>query len=401
MCTLGAEALNGLTSDVVAWLTNEGRRISDRTAFVEALAERLNAAGAGITRMTTGVPLLHPLVYSSSYLWEIGKPAFERLFMESPEGHVDYQVSPFRTVYESGESVRRRLDGPEDFFDFPILKDLKTEGITDYVVLPLPFADGSTKAASFATDRDGGFEDSSLALFHAIAPTLALVVEVQALRRTAETLLNTYLGRQTGRRVLNGQVRRGDGDDIHAVIWFCDLRGSTPLADALGRRAFLDLLNLFLECIAGAVLDHGGEVLRFIGDAGLAIFPIPDSDGESGAAEACANAISAAKEAMVRIAAVNEGQRAAGRPEIAYGIGLHLGDVMYGNIGAPERLEFTVIGAAVNEAARIEGLTKDLGVSVVASESVARRHEAAWESLGRHLLRGVAEAQEVFTLRDA
>ena len=276
MCTLGAEALNGLTSDVVAWLTNEGRRISDRTAFVEALAERLNAAGAGITRMTTGVPLLHPLVYSSSYLWEIGKPAFERLFMESPEGHVDYQVSPFRTVYESGESVRRRLDGPEDFFDFPILKDLKTEGITDYVVLPLPFADGSTKAASFATDRDGGFEDSSLALFHAIAPTLALVVEVQALRRTAETLLNTYLGRQTGRRVLNGQVRRGDGDDIHAVIWFCDLRGSTPLADALGRRAFLDLLNLFLECIAGAVLVHGGEVLRFIGDAGLAIFPIPD-----------------------------------------------------------------------------------------------------------------------------
>ena len=395
------ETMSGSSTDVIAWLTDEGRRIGDRTAFVEALAGRLNAAGAGITRMTTGVPLLHPLVYSSSYLWEIDKPAVERLFMEAPNSSAVYQASPIRVVYEGGGPVRRRLDGPEDAFDFPILKELKDQGLTDYVVLPLPFADGSTKAASFATDRAGGFDDAALALFDAIAPTLALVIEIQALRRTAETLLDTYLGRQTGRRVLDGQVRRGDGDDIHAVIWFCDLRGSTPLADALGRRAFLDLLNRFLECMAGAVLDHGGEVLRFIGDAGLAIFPIPEDSGDAGAAEACARAVTAARDAMARVVAVNEDQRTAGRPEIAYGIGLHLGDVMYGNIGAPERLEFTVIGAAANEAARIEGLTKDLGVSFVASEAVARRHEAAWESLGHHPLRGVAEALEIFTLRDA
>jgi len=223
-----------------------------------------------------------------------------------------------------------------------------------------------------------------------VGTALARIAEIYAHMRKAHNVLDAYLGRQAGEKVLAGQIRRGDGQDIHAVIWFCDLRDSTPLADSMSRQDFLRLLNDYFECVLGPVMERGGEVLRFIGDAALAIFPI----GTQPVGEACAQAVAAAKEAISRMQKLNQGRAVA----LRFGIGLHLGDVMYGNIGTPSRIEFTVIGAAANEAARIESLCKVLKVPLIASEKVVKHlSRGEWKSLGRHALRGVGNEMELFT----
>jgi adenylate cyclase len=207
--------------------------------------------------------------------------------------------------------------------------------------------------------------------------------------RKAQNILDAYLGPNAGAKVLAGQIKRGDAQDIDAVIWFCDLRDSTPLADSMGRREFLALLNEYFECVLGPVLERQGEVLRFIGDAALAIFPV---NGRP--AEACAKALAAAQEAQARMDRLNQNRT----PPLRCGIGLHLGHLTYGNIGTPSRIEFTVVGAAANEAARIEALCKPLDVDLLVSERVARALPAAWRSLGTHTLRGVGDKMELFTL---
>ena len=223
------------------------------------------------------------------------------------------------------------------------------------------------------------------------------------MHRTNATLLHTFLGKHTGELVRRGLVKRSDGERIHAVIWFCDLRGSTPLADSMPAEDFLVLLNKFFDCMAGAVIDHGGEVLRFIGDAVLAIFPTGESERVGGAvchseSEACAAALVAAQDAKHRVETLNADLTTSGQQPIQFGIGVHLGNVMYGNIGVPERLEFTVIGSAANEAARIESLCKTLDQSILLSEEVARHYSGELQSLGYHTLRGVSAEQEIFTL---
>jgi adenylate cyclase len=232
---------------------------------------------------------------------------------------------------------------------------------------------------------------------------LARLLEVHTVRRTARNLLETYLGKHTGERVLCGLVRRGDGEDIHAVIWFCDLRDSTPMADSMPRMAFLSVLNDFFDCMAGAVLDHGGEVLRYIGDAALAIFPTGTSScGVRRAccdtATACHAALEAAQDAQARMKVLNQKRAQSGEPPLRYGLALHMGDVTYGNIGVPERLEFTVIGAAANEAARMEGLCKTLNQPLLISSEFRRCFPGEVVSLGFHTLRGVNAPEEIFTL---
>ena len=382
---------------LVDWIVEAGAGYAKTDAFVDDLCLKIRECGVAISRMTTGIPILHPLVYVSSYLWSYGGTAEERLFKVNPGSNASYQSSPIRSVYETGVPVRRRLNGQADTFDYPILQELKAEGVQDYLVLPMVFSDGSTKALTFATNEPEGFSDGDIALLRHLVPRLALVFEIHTLRRTATTLLSTYLGHQTGQKVLDGKVKRGDGDDVFAVIWFCDLRGSTPLADKIGRREFLDILNRFLECMAGAVLDHGGEVLRFIGDAGLAIFPIADPESTEEMQHVCDRALKAAQDAMARVTKLNAELASEDMQPVDYGIGLHLGEVMYGNIGAPERLEFTVIGAAANEAARVESLTKELGQTFVASKAVQQHVSAEMLSLGKQPLKGVPAPMEVFT----
>jgi adenylate cyclase len=255
--------------------------------------------------------------------------------------------------------------------------------------MPFRFADGQLNVMSMTSFAPGGFSTAHLGQIYEVLPTLGRLFEVFAQRRTAVVLLETYLGRRTGGRVLNGLVKHGDGEHIECVVWFSDLRESTALSISMGREAYLAYLNAYFNCVAGAILENGGEVLRFIGDAALAIFPI----GREGPRAACRQALAAALEALARMDKANASR---GRP-LRFGIGLHLGDVLYGNIGTPSRIEFTVIGAAANEAARIEALCKELETPLIASEAVARHLSAALRPLGRHRLRGVAEPMALFT----
>ncbi len=224
-------------------------------------------------------------------------------------------------------------------------------------------------------------------------------------RQPVKELLYTYLGKRTGERVLTGQVLRGDAEKIHAVIWFCDLRDSTRLSESMPVEDFFALLNDFFECTAGAVLDHGGEILSYIGDAALAIFPIAGADKPFDQActpeeGACAAALAAARDALAHVDALNREREKRGQPELRFGIALHAGDVMYGNIGVPGRLEFTVIGAATNEASRLAGLCKSLGQAVLVSSRFPGCFPDQLISLGRHALQGIDEPQEVFGLAD-
>ncbi|HJV09993.1 MAG TPA: adenylate/guanylate cyclase domain-containing protein [Burkholderiales bacterium] len=372
------------------WLL--GPRAPGRTpeeAFGD-LCRALRERGIATYRVGLFVRTLHPNVAGRAYFWREDRDQVE---VESADhswfATEDHLKSPIHAVWTMNAETRRRLADPACPMDYPVLADLRAEGATDYVAVPLRFLSGEIHVASFASRRPGGFSDAELAALRTVLPYFTRVVEIYGLMRKARNILDAYLGPNAGAKVLAGQIKRGDGEDIHAVIWFCDLRDSTALADSMSRRDFLSILNEYFECTLEPVLQRKGEVLRFIGDAALAIFPI---DGRPG--EACAAAVEAAREALARMEKANKK-----RPlPLRFGIGLHLGELTYGNIGTPGRIEFTVIGAAANEAARIESLCKQLEVDLLVSEHVARVLPIRWRSMGSHTLRGVGDKIELFTL---
>ena len=354
------------------------------------LCRALRERGIAIYRVGLFVRTLHPNVAGRAYFWREDRDQVE---VDSADhswfATEDHLKSPIHAVWTMNAETRRRLADPACPMDYPVLADLRAEGATDYVAVPLRFLSGEIHVASFASRRPGGFRDAELAALRTVLPYFTRVVEIYGLMRKARNILDAYLGPNAGAKVLAGQIKRGDGEDIHAVIWFCDLRDSTALADSMSRRDFLSILNEYFECTLEPVLQRKGEVLRFIGDAALAIFPI---DGRPG--EACAAAVEAAREALARMEKANKK-----RPlPLRFGIGLHLGELTYGNIGTPGRIEFTVIGAAANEAARIESLCKQLEVDLLVSEHVARVLPIRWRSMGSHTLRGVGDKIELFTL---
>jgi uncharacterized protein (DUF427 family)/class 3 adenylate cyclase len=408
------EAANPLAG----WLLREAWEAASSAELVERFARQLVEAGFGILRLTVIIPTLHPQLASNAFVWRRGQSvADERDLPHYGLQSEAYLKSPVIRIFNGEGGIRRRLEGPNPPRDFPILDDLQAEGATDYVAMPMRFSNGRINVLTLACDRPGGFTTRELGWIHETLPILSRLLEVHALHRTARSLLDTYLGAHTGQRVLNGLIKRGDGEDIPAVIWYCDLRGSTALADTLSRVEYLDLLNRYFEAVAGAVLARGGEVLKFIGDGLLAIFPMdkmPDCEADdelycakAGIEErvekycgksACIRAIEAARDALQRMAELNAEFAAAGRPPLHFGLSLHLGNVTYGNIGAASRLDFTVIGPAANEAARMDALTKELGISVLVSEDFARFVPGTLVSVGRHSLRGVAQSREIFTL---
>jgi adenylate cyclase len=375
---------------VIDWLM-EGARPSrlPRDVLLETCRRTL-AAGLPISRVGVFVRTLHPNMVGRAFIWQADKNLIEM----TEAGHElleseAFLKSPIRVVMTEGVEVRRRLADPACPMDFPILAELRQDGTTDFIAVPLRLVNGEVHAASFATRRAGGFSDEELAELRRLLPPFTRMVEIYGNMQKARNILDAYLGPSAGEKVLAGQIKRGDGEDINAVIWFCDLRDSTPLADSMSRRDFLALLNEYFECVLGPVLEQKGEVLRFIGDAALAIFPVGERP-----AEACAKALAAAQEAMARMDKLNQTRS---RP-LRFGIGLHMGELTYGNIGTPTRIEFTVIGAAANEAARIEALCKVLEVDFLVSEQVARALQKPWRSLGLHTLRGVGDKMELFTL---
>jgi len=376
---------------IVDWLDSGAAGTRSPPEMFSLLCQHMLRAGISLSRVAVFVRTLHPNVFGRGFFWREGKDEVEideatHEFVGSRE-HL--QSTP-AAVWSTGKEIRRRLADPACPMDFPVLGDLRAEGMTDYLVVPLRFITGEVHAASFATRRPGGFTGAELAALARLLPPFTRLVEIAGLNRKARNILDAYLGPHAGEKVLAGQIRRGDGEEIRAVIWFCDLRDSTPLADSMSREAFLALLNEYFECVLGPVQERSGEILRFIGDAALAIFPI----GNEPAAVACAKALAAAKDSIAGMKKLN----ATRSTPLRFGIGLHLGIVLYGNIGTPTRIEFTVIGAAANEAARIESLCKTLDVNLLISEQVARHLAERTRSLGKHTLRGVGEPIELFTL---
>jgi adenylate cyclase len=382
------------TLPVIHWLMTEARRLIDPNAFLQAFAHVLRAAGVDVARITTGVPILHPQIFSFSGLWELGKGTTERLYRTGPGFSAIMANSPIRIAYEGGGPVRCDLRMPPAAGEFAILDELRRDGYTDYVVYSVPFADGSHKALSLATRRESGFAAGEFSLFEAMIPAIAFNLEIQALRRTARTLLDTYVGQHTGGRVLDGQITRGSGETIRAVIWLSDLRGFTSLSESLPRDTLIELLNAYFGPLCDAVLKHGGEVLKFIGDAMLAIFPI-EADG----AKTCNAALEAAELAAAALAEENQRRAAASLPRIDYGLALHVGDVMYGNIGSDTRLDFTVIGPAVNLTARIESMCRTLSRQLLLSSDFVRMGRIDADKLGAFALKGVGADQEIFAPR--
>jgi adenylate cyclase len=380
---------------VIDWLLHKGRLLETPQAVVGELCARLRTEGMPLDRVAFFFWTLHPLYFGVAMFWD-GKIVKVAPGTRAVLSSDTYLKSPAARIREGERVIRRRLERPDCPLDWPVLDELKAEGITDYVMVEVLFSNGSRNSVSLATRKPGGFSDHDISEAQQLLHVFALAMENFIHRDMARTLLETYLGRISGSRVLDGQVQRGDGDEIDAVIWFSDLRDSTPLAAQLGGRTFLELLNDYYETTAGAVLEHGGEVLRFIGDASLAVFPV-DPEGESRRA-ACSRAVDAARAARARGLAANERRSGAGLSPFSFGVGLHLGRVLYGNIGTVERLEFSVIGSAANETARIEALSKTTGRDVVLSREVADELGEPCPSLGSFDLRGVARPLEVFAL---
>jgi len=397
----GDVAIDPVTEDrqhgnaLLGWLLRDAWEATSTGELAGRLARQLRGIGMPVARLNLLVRTLHPQVLGTTHLWTATEDVVES--SDLPHAARDgerFLTSPFMLILERGGGVRRRLEGANATLDFPILRDLREQGMTDYAAMPMAFSDGQVHALSLATDAPGGFETAHLGHLHEVLPLLSRLVEVHALKRTARTLLDTYLGTRTGGRVLGGSIRRGDREVIPAVIWWADLRGSTGYQEHLDRAQYLELLNDFFECTAGSVLTEGGEVLKFIGDAVLAIFPLHEDPGAPMAA------LRATRAAQLRLAMRNDARADANTPALSAAIALHVGDVSYGNIGVEGRLDFTVTGPAVNEVARLEGLSKQLGTAVVASRALAALTPGELLSIGTHSLRGVADPMEVFTLHE-
>jgi adenylate cyclase len=382
---------------IVDWLIDGARSAPTAPAVLAELCDRLTAAGIPLWRVAVFVQTLHPNVMGRRLSWrpgadvEIGEASFEIFDQES------YKRSPVVRVYETGQAFRRHLADPSCPRDFATIEELRAEGATDYVIWPLIFSNGEIHAVSCTTRQEGGFADAQIAGLDAIMKPLARLTESHALRRTAANLLDTYVGIHAGERILAGKIRRGDTEAIHAAIWLSDMRGFTALSDRLPPAELVDLLNRYFDCQVPAIAEHGGEVLKFVGDGLLAIFPV--ADDESDAEWACNDVLVAARKARANVAALNAAIGDEARA-LRFGLALHLGEVMYGNIGGGNRLDFTCIGPAVNLAARLERLTSRLRRTVLASDRFARYCQPPLVPLGEFTLPGFSAPQAAFGLAD-
>lgn len=371
-----------VSGPMVDWLLRSAWTCESPEALVQALAEKLVENGVAISRLGIMIWSLHPLIAGKYYIWhkESGAvdsfaPSYE--IYDSPQ----FVNSPLRHVSAGLGGVRQRIDPDgDDSHAFPIIADLRAEGATDYVAMPLPFSDGQKNVMTLTSDHPDGFTTANLGLIFECSPVISRYFEVFNQSENARTMLETYVGTRAGARVLGGEIRRGDGEEIDAAIMFCDMRASTRLEEELGREAYLGLLNRFFETVADKVMARGGEVLKFIGDAVLAVFP-----ADEGCEAACALAAAAARDISAAMAALAEEERGGGEIlACACATGLAYGQVMYGNVGSPGRLDFTVIGQAANVAARLGDHAKTLGAEILASgdfSAVAGAHAAGPVSL--------------------
>lgn len=379
------------------WLVDGTPGTQSPMVVVGRFGRDLRAAGVPVERLAAFVRTLHPHVAGRRFMWNPGldDAAVSELGWEGTQ-QPGYLASPVGQVHRTATEIRCRLEG-----DAPLpysgLDGVRKEGMTDYLALPMRFMGGAVNAITFSTSTKGGFTDEQLEGLRWVTRALSRVAETLALMRTAVNLLNTYVGRNAGERILSGKIQVGDTESIRCVIWFSDLRGFTSLSGDQTPGETIAVLNELFECQVPAIEQHGGEVLKFIGDGMLAIFAINDQRTAQAAAGAAAASSVEAFQALEKLNVVRAARQAA---PLKFGLSLHVGEVAYGNIGGANRLDFTAIGAAVNLASRIEGLTAKLGKSLLVSEEVARLLERPTRSVGKFELKGVAEPQQVFELAD-
>lgn len=378
------------------WMIDGARSAPTPKQMMAECCERAVRAGLPLWRVGVFVRTLHPEIFGRNFIWKQGA--------EVEVGTVDHDIqntpyftaSPLSAVFKQGLEVRARLDDPASA-RFPIVEDLRAEGITEYVALPLVYTDGFVNASSWTTKQPGGFTDEQLDAIRSITIPLARYIEIVTLRRTATLLLDTYVGNRAGERIMGGQIRRGSADTMDAAIWLSDLRGFTALSDRLPSETVVEILNLYFDCQVAAIRDNGGEVLKFMGDGLLAVFPIDEYVGDE--AQVCSRVLEAARESRAGVAALQFPNGDAVE-RFRFGVALHLGRVLYGNIGGGNRLDFTCIGPAVNLAARLEKIAGKLGRTVVASERFAGICNGGWSDLGEFPIAGFSKAERVYGLHD-
>jgi adenylate cyclase len=391
------------------WAVREGLRSAGAYELFDGYCQRLVIDGIELWRAHLAMETLHPQWSGYGYTWRRDLNAIEpQQYVHGSTEDADFLGSPFNELIvraqggEENPSLRRRVE-QDDQRDFPILVEFFAAGATDYLAYLFEFGKGGDRSQgtgivySFVTDRRGGFSDDDTTLLQATLPGLSLAMKAHAGYVIASGLLGTYLGEDAGRRVHAGSILRGSVDTLRAVIWYADIRGFTTVSDSAPGPVVVELLNEVFEILTASLRVHGGQVLKFIGDGMLAIFSFEEHDR----AETCRHALDAAIEAMRSIDEMNKARAAAGVPVASVDLALHLGEVLYGNVGATDRLDFTVIGPAVNEVARIEALCEPLDRPVLVSAefvSGIAGVDGRLESLGRHALRGIREPKEIFAL---
>jgi adenylate cyclase len=381
---------------VVDWL-GRGAPGHGGDDVISALGPKLLESGIRLARMAAFVRTLHPFILGRRIVWKRGVDSVEVShapfdLTASPE----YLNSPSGRVTTSGEEHRWRLEGDLPL-EYSSLETQREAGMTDYLALPMRFLSGEAHAMVYSTDAKGGFTDEEIDALRQVTYPLARVAEILALTRTAANLLDAYVGHHAGQSILAGHVRRGETELIRCVIWFSDLRGFTTLSAKRHPASTVELLNRLFDCQVPAVERHGGEVLKFIGDGMLAIFPVDDAHNVK---DVTRDALAAAREAFLALDSWNAERAAGGEDPVGFGLALHYGEVGYGNIGGAGRLDFTCIGPAVNLASRVEGLTGKLGKRMLLTEAIAEVAEARTRRLGAFEVKGVDAAPVVYELID-
>ena len=389
---------------LATWLAKAGLEGRTETALVEGFCSRATAGGLPLARAILFIDTLHPIHEGRAFRWERDKPkATLTEYGRTAEGEAAerWRTNPFFHMLTVGDLILQRRIPAEGELEFPMFAEMREASITDFVAIINRFAeDGAIGEmdcvySAWMTDRAEGFTDEEVGALKRLTPFLGLAIKSASLARIAETLVETYLGRDAGRRVLRGRIERGVTDRIKTVLWFSDLRNYTRIADTSPPEEIIPLLNDYAEAIVSSIHEHSGDVLKLIGDGVLAIFPAEERN------RACAAALAAAGAAQEAVAALNARRFEKRLPATEMYLGLHIGEVFYGNIGSKERLDFTVVGPAVNEVSRIAAMCRSVDQPILVSAAFAEscaEQQRAFASVGRFALRGVGKPQELFTL---
>ena len=384
---------------IADWLVASADDHGDLRSLCTALVERIRRAGVPVQRLNLGVFALHPVMAGYAVIWDEGMQEAREIPVTREDTRKPlYLASPIRTLVDSGVAEHFNLEDPNADKQYPVLEEFRAEGYTHYLGFPVLNCEDGIAVLTVCTKRAGGFREDEVSALESLFPVLKLLVRVVETRRLARTVLNTYLGERTAERVLAGEILRGQGEGIQAALWLCDLRGFTAMTAEVGSFAVIDVMNQYFDCMAYAVWAEDGEILKFMGDAMLVVFRI--GDGRT-ASDAARRAVAAAEDALDRLKLLSAKRVQSGKRSLRAGVSVHLGTVVYGNIGASNRLDFTVMGEAVNLVARLQGLTRDTREPILFSSQVARQLDRATASVGTYRLKGVEKPVEVFKVAAA